>query len=58
VNLLQNAWKYTAREERAIIGMTCECGPLRNVFHIKDNGIGFDNAYRERIFQAFERSQT
>jgi light-regulated signal transduction histidine kinase (bacteriophytochrome) len=38
--------------------MTCECGPLRNVFHIKDNGIGFDNAYRERIFQAFERSQT
>ena len=55
VNLLQNAWKYTAREERAIIEMTWERGPLRNVFHIKDNGIGFDNTYRERIFEAFER---
>lgn len=58
VNLLQNAWKYTAREERTIIEMTSERGPLRNVFHIKDNGIGFDNAYRERIFEAFERLHT
>jgi PAS domain S-box-containing protein len=55
VNLLQNAWKYTAREDRTVIEMTCERGSLRNVFHIKDNGIGFDNAYRERIFEAFER---
>ena len=55
VNLLQNAWKYTAREERAIIEMTTERGALRNVFHIKDNGIGFDNAHRDRIFEAFER---
>ena len=55
VNLLQNAWKYTAREERAIIEMTTERGALRNVFHIKDNGIGFDNVHRERIFEAFER---
>ncbi len=55
VNLLQNAWKYTAREEHAIIEMTAEHGPLRNVFHIKDNGIGFDNEHRERIFEAFGR---
>ena len=55
VNLLQNAWKYTAREERVIIEMTAERGALRNVFHIKDNGIGFDNVHRERIFEAFER---
>jgi len=58
VNLLQNAWKYTAREERAIIEMTSEHGPLRKVFHIKDNGIGFHNARRERIFEAFERLHT
>lgn len=58
VNLLQNAWKYTAREEHAIIEMTVEHGSLRNVFHIEDNGIGFDNEHRERIFEAFERLHT
>ncbi len=58
VHLLQNAWKYTAREERAIIEMTTERGAVRNVFHIKDNGIGFDNVHRERIFEAFERLHT
>ena len=35
--------------------MTCERGPLRNVFHIKDNDIGCDNTHHERIFEAFEQ---
>ncbi len=27
-------------------------------YHVRDNGIGFDNADRERIFRAFERLHT
>jgi light-regulated signal transduction histidine kinase (bacteriophytochrome) len=55
VNLLQNAWKYTDCEDRTVLEMTCERGPLRNVFHIKDNDIGCDNTHHERIFEAFEQ---
>lgn len=55
-NLLQNAWKYTGPSEDAWI----ELGVVENegeipVYHIRDNGIGFDNENREIIFQAFER---
>ena len=58
-NLLQNAWKYTVRSEDAWI----ELGVAENegdvpVYYVRDNGIGFDNAHREIIFQAFERLHT
>jgi len=58
VNLLQNAWKYTAPKEHVTIEVGWEQGPLRTVFFVKDDGIGFDNEHRERIFQAFERLHT
>ena len=55
-NLLQNAWKYTGPSEHAWI----ELGVDGNeddfpTYYVQDNGIGFDNANREIIFQAFER---
>ena len=58
-NLLQNAWKYTVRSEDAWI----ELGVSENegdvpIYYVRDNGIGFDNAHREIIFQAFERLHT
>ena len=28
------------------------------IYHVRDNGIGFDNTHREVIFQAFERLHT
>ncbi len=55
VNLLQNAWKYTRPAEKARVEVGAEAGPVRTVFYVRDNGVGFDNAHRERIFQAFER---
>ena len=59
INLLQNAWKYTGPTEDARI----ELGVVEGeggvpIYHVRDNGIGFDNAEREIIFQAFERLHT
>jgi len=58
-NLLQNAWKYTGPSDDAWIelGVTPSEGDVPT-YHVRDNGIGFDNADSEVIFQAFERLQT
>ena len=58
-NLLQNAWKYTAPVEDAWIelGVT-EADSDFPTYHVRDNGIGFDNANREKIFESFERLHT
>ena len=58
-NLLQNAWKYTGPSDDARIELGVDEGE-RDVptYHVRDNGIGFDNAYCERIFRAFERLHT
>ena len=55
-NLLQNAWKYTKKTQNAQI----EAGGFINdedkaVFYVKDNGIGFDQAFANRIFEPFKR---
>lgn len=55
-NLFGNAWKYTAGCEHANI----EFGQLpsnhnEHVFFIKDNGIGFDMRYVEKLFGVFQR---
>jgi signal transduction histidine kinase len=54
-NLLDNAWKYTSKvaEPRVVIGETTQGGG--RCFFIRDNGIGFDMAYRERLFTPFQR---
>jgi light-regulated signal transduction histidine kinase (bacteriophytochrome) len=54
-NLLENAWKYTARQPEATIefGVTSDARGL--VFHVRDNGVGFDMAYAARLFGAFQR---
>ena len=55
-NLLQNAWKYTGHTEDARIELgIAEDEEDVSVYHVRDNGIGFDNADNEVIFQAFER---
>lgn len=54
-NLLGNAWKFTAKRERAMI----EFGKLNDrpapVFFIRDNGAGFDMEYADKLFMPFQR---
>lgn len=58
-NLLGNAWKFTAREPEARIefGADSDPGPgfLAPVYYVKDNGAGFDQAYADKLFGAFQR---
>jgi two-component system CheB/CheR fusion protein len=54
-NLLENAWKFTSKTEKARIefGAFEESG--KPVYYMKDNGTGFNPEYMERMFMPFHR---
>lgn len=54
-NLLGNAWKYTAKHERAVIAFGRESRDDGPVYFVRDDGAGFDPRYVERLFGAFQR---
>jgi signal transduction histidine kinase len=54
-NLLSNAWKFTAQTARAHIEFGYTDGASGREFFVRDNGAGFDAAFRERLFQPFQR---
>jgi signal transduction histidine kinase/FixJ family two-component response regulator len=55
VNLMSNAFKFTAGRDAARV----EVGALRQgedtVYYVRDNGVGFDMRYAERLFGVFQR---
>jgi PAS domain S-box-containing protein len=55
-NLLENAWKYTAKTDPARIefGLSVEADG-RVAYQVRDNGAGFDMAYAHKLFQPFQR---
>ena len=57
-NLLNNAWKFTSKRPQALIQFgktTTEAGAT---YFVSDNGAGFDPAYAQRLFGAFQRLHT
>jgi signal transduction histidine kinase len=58
-NLLGNAWKFTARERAARIEFGVDRKPDPTlpspVYYVRDNGAGFDQAYADKLFGAFQR---
>ncbi len=54
-NLISNAWKFTAGQERAQITFGTEIIGEETAFFVRDNGAGFDMAYVDKIFGAFQR---
>ncbi len=54
-NILENAWKYTAKvnEPRIVVGVTK--GNEEAIFYVKDNGVGFDMSHADQIFKPFHR---
>ena len=54
-NLLGNAWKFTRKHPRARIefGVTQVDG--KPAFFVHDDGVGFDMAYADKLFGAFQR---
>ena len=55
VNLISNALKYSARREEPQITIGFYRESRENVFFIKDNGVGFDAKYKEKLFRVFQR---
>jgi light-regulated signal transduction histidine kinase (bacteriophytochrome) len=53
-NLIGNAWKFTSKREAAGIELGVVAGEPQTYF-VRDNGAGFDMAYRGKLFGAFQR---
>lgn len=56
-NLIQNAIKYVG-DHTPDVEIGCEEDSLRYRIHVKDNGIGIDPKFHERIFLVFQRLHT
>jgi signal transduction histidine kinase len=54
-NLIGNAWKYSSTTDDACIefGRTVHDG--KDAFFVRDNGVGFDMLYKDKLFRVFER---
>jgi signal transduction histidine kinase len=57
-NLLGNAWKYTRGVPGAWIELGTGLHEEKRSFFVRDNGIGFDMAEREKLFKPFQRLQS
>lgn len=55
LNLIDNALKYSRGRNPAVLEISgaSEAGAAR--FQVRDNGVGFDEAYREKLFGVFQR---
>lgn len=54
-NLLRNAWKFTGLAVEAEIEVGCIEDADSITFFVRDNGVGFDMAYVDKLFGAFQR---
>jgi signal transduction histidine kinase len=62
-NLLDNAWKFTIKEEQAFIEFARETDRSKTtrpddnapLFYVRDNGVGFDMNYASKLFTPFQR---
>jgi light-regulated signal transduction histidine kinase (bacteriophytochrome) len=55
VNLVSNAIKYSGNREVPHIEIGSFSKDKQTVFFVKDNGVGFDQQYGDKLFKVFQR---
>jgi signal transduction histidine kinase len=53
--LLSNAIKFSGEGERPVIEVSAAERPGETVYSVKDNGVGFDMEYADKLFGVFQR---
>jgi signal transduction histidine kinase len=54
-NLLGNAWKFTSGRSDARVEFGATSADGARAYFVRDNGVGFDMAYADKLFGAFQR---
>jgi len=54
-NLLANAVKFTSKRKDALIEIGWEERDSEHLFFVRDNGVGFDMAFEDKLFGVFQR---
>lgn len=54
-NLIGNAWKYTSKREHARIEFGVRVEGEQRVYFVRDNGVGFNMQYADKLFIPFKR---
>ncbi|HEY5948830.1 MAG TPA: ATP-binding protein [Kofleriaceae bacterium] len=54
-NLLGNAWKFTGKTAAPRIEVGMQTAGNERVYFVRDNGAGFDETYRDKLFGVFQR---
>lgn len=54
-NLLGNAWKYSVNGGNVAINVGVLNHGGEQVFFVRDNGVGFNMKYRDKLFEPFQR---
>jgi light-regulated signal transduction histidine kinase (bacteriophytochrome) len=55
INLLSNAIKFTKYRDAADIEAGGYANETENVYFVRDNGVGFDMEYYDKLFGVFQR---
>jgi PAS domain S-box-containing protein len=55
VCILGNALKFTAQRSKGVIEVSGTAGAEENAYCFKDNGVGFDMRYVDKLFGVFQR---
>jgi signal transduction histidine kinase len=55
VNLIGNAVKFSSHQPEPVVEIGSRQEPGHVVFYVKDNGVGFDDRFKDKLFGVFQR---